>query len=140
MIFAACGFGVVALNIRTLDVRDTWYVEGQQNLRRCNGISVHQQAGSEAVYVVWTDAGIFEAPVNHPFLSSPEAWTRWSDIPLETASYMHVIFAPDGDVVVHMKTGDPASPDALWLLDHRLVDGFSELGRRELYLTLKPPK
>jgi hypothetical protein len=124
MIFAACGFGVVALNIRTLDVRDTWYVEGQQNLRRCNGISVHQQAGSEAVYVVWTDAGIFEAPVNHPFLSSPEAWTRWSDIPLETASYMHVIFAPDGDVVVHMKTEDPASPDALWLLDQGLWTAF----------------
>ena len=124
MIFAACGFGVVALNIRTLDVRDTWYVEGQQNLRRCNGISVHQREESEAVYVVWTDAGIFEAPVNHPFLSSPDAWMRWSDIPLETAAYMHVIFAPDGDVVVHMKTGDIESPDAIWLLDDGLWTAF----------------
>ena len=42
--------------------------------------------------VVWTDAGIFEADQNHPFLSAPDAWTRWDDIPLETGDYRHVIF------------------------------------------------
>lgn len=125
MIYAASGFGVVALNIRTLDVRDTWYLEGQQNLRRCAGISVRQSGGSGPdSYVVWTDAGIFEAPVDHPFLSSPEAWTRWSDIPLETAAYDNVIFAPEGDVIVHLKTGDASMPDELWLLDDGLWSTF----------------
>ena len=126
MVFAACGFGVVALNIRTLDVRDTWYLEGQQNLRRCAGIVVHEGETSEPVYVVWTDSGIFEAPVDHPFLSSPDAWTRWSDIPIETASYAHVAFAPGGDIVVHMQTEDPSSPDALWLRNDGLWSAFPD--------------
>lgn len=124
MIYAACGFGIVAMNIRSLDVRDTWYLEGQQNLRRCAGIAVHAAEDSAPVYVVWTDAGVFEAPTDHPFLSSPEAWTRWSDIPLETASYAHVAFAPDGDVVLHMKTGEASNPDELWLLNDGLWSAF----------------
>ena len=124
MVYAACGFGIVAMNIRSLDVRDTWYLEGQQNLRRCAGIAVHDAGNAAPVYVVWTDAGVFEAPTNHPFLSSPEAWNRWSDIPLETASYADVAFAPDGDVVVHMKTGDASHPDELWLLNDGLWSAF----------------
>jgi hypothetical protein len=125
MLYAACGFGVVAINIRTLDVRDTWYLEGQQNLRRCAGIAIQSgEAGASNTFVVWTDAGIFEAPVNHPFLSSPEAWTRWSDVPLETAAYEHVAFAPDGDIVVHLKTDEMSSPDALWLLNEGLWSSF----------------
>ena len=108
-IYAACGFGIVEINPREFDVRDTWFLEGQQELRSCQGIQFH-----EGQIVVWTDAGIFEADQNHPFLSAPDAWTRWSDIPLETGDYRHVIFHPDGSVILHLHTDNASQPDELW--------------------------
>ena len=62
-IYAACAFGVVVINPRELDIRDTWYIQGQQNLRQCHGLAMQNDR-----FVVWTDAGIFEAPIDHPFL------------------------------------------------------------------------
>jgi ligand-binding sensor domain-containing protein len=108
-IYAACGFGIVVINPREFDVRDTWFIEGQQELRSCHGLQFH-----EGQIVVWTDAGIFEADQDHPFLSAPDAWTRWDDIPLETGDYRHVIFHPNGQPIVHRKTGTPEQPDELW--------------------------
>jgi hypothetical protein len=119
LLLATTAFGVVAIHLRELDVRDTWYLEGQQTLRRCYGMTVNQDH-----YVVWTDAGVFEAPVDHGFLSSPEAWTRWDDIPLETATYVHVEFTPMGDVLLHRKTGVATTPDELWLLSEGLWQPF----------------
>ena len=119
VVYATTGFGVVAVNIRELDIRDTWYLEGQQALRKCLGLTVH-----EGRFVVWTDAGIFEADVQHPFLSSPEAWSRWDDIPLESGQYAHVIFAPHGAILLHLKTGNPNAPDDLWLQTEGVWEPF----------------
>jgi len=110
LLYAATAFGVVVVHLRELDIRDTWYLEGQQNRRRCVGLTT--QAGQ---FVVWTDAGIFEAPIDHPFLSSSDAWSRWEDLPLEVAEYAHVIFAPNDEILVHLKTGNASAPDELWL-------------------------
>ena len=109
LIYAACGFGIVLINPREFDVRDTWFLEGQQELRSCHGLQFH-----DGKIVVWTDAGIFEADQDHPFLSTPDAWTRWDDIPLETGDYRHVIFHPEGKPIVHRKTDNPEQPDELW--------------------------
>lgn len=110
VVFATTAFGVVVIHLQELDVRDTWYLQGQQSLRQCKGLTVHNDK-----FVVWTDAGIFEAPVAHPFLSSPDAWTRWEDVPLETGDYDHVVFAPNEHILIHRKTGNASAPDELWL-------------------------
>ena len=110
LIYVTTGFGVVIVNLRELDIRDTWYLEGQQSLRKCLGLAEH-----EGKFVVWTDAGVFEADVQHPFLSSPDAWSRWEDIPLESGYYAHLVFAPANAILLHMKTGDSNAPDDLWL-------------------------
>lgn len=119
LLVATTAFGVVAIHLRELDVRDTWYLEGQQALRRCHGITVHEEN-----YVIWTDAGVFEAPVDHPFLSSPDAWSRWEDIPLETGDYAHVEFTPTGHILLHRKTGEASAPDELWLRRDGLWEPF----------------
>ncbi|MGY8941029.1 MAG: type IX secretion system anionic LPS delivery protein PorZ [Flavobacteriales bacterium] len=106
-IYAACAFGVVVINPRELDIRDTWYIQGQQNLRRCHGLAMQNDR-----FVVWTDAGIFEAPMDHPFLSAPAAWTRWSDVPLETGDYRQVLFHPDGFELLLLHLDNNA--DELW--------------------------
>ncbi len=120
LLLATTAFGVVSVHLRELDIRDTWYLEGQQALRRCHGMTVHEDR-----YVVWTDAGVFEAPVDHPFLSSPEAWTRWDDIPLETGDYVHAEFTPLGHILLHLKTGNPNAPDELWIRAEGLWQPFA---------------
>ncbi len=120
LLMATTAFGVVVIHLRELDVRDTWYLEGQQNLRRCNGITLHDDH-----YVIWTDAGIFEAPTSDSFLSSPDAWNRWEDIPVSTGEYAHVEFTPMGHILVHLKTGEAAAPDELWLRRDGLWQPFT---------------
>ena len=109
-VYASCGFGVVVINPREWDIRDTWYVQGLQMLRNVRGV-LHDAER----FIVWTDAGIFEAPREHPFLSAPEAWTRWLDVPLETGDYRHVIPHPDGSFVLHLHDVDAEAPDGLWV-------------------------
>lgn len=108
-IYAACGFGIVEINPREFDVRDTWFIEGQQELRSCFGIQFEENK-----IIVWTDAGVFEAEQNHPFLSAPDAWTRWSDIPIETGDYRHLVFHPNGSIILHLRVEDVSQPDQLW--------------------------
>lgn len=102
-LLAGCAFGVVEVHPRTYDVRNTWYIEGQQNLRNVWGVRAFADR-----YVVWTDAGIFEAEADHPFLNAAAAWARWADVPLEEADYRHVLWAPDGTPLLVMRN----DPDA----------------------------
>lgn len=76
LVYLSCGFGVVVLDIENLEVKDTWYIKGQQDL-----VEVTSVTKSVNSWVVTTAQGIFEAPTSHQFLSSAEAWTQWSDVP-----------------------------------------------------------
>jgi hypothetical protein len=127
-IYAACGFGIVEINPREFDVRDTWFIEGQQDLRSCHGLQFRENK-----IVVWTDAGIFEADRNHPFLSAPDAWTRWDDIPLETGDYRHVIFHPEGPIIVHMRVDNASQPDELWWRSQGLWAPFPQWESNQVY-------
>lgn len=110
-VLAACGLGVVVLHPTEWDVRDTWYLEGQQSLR-----TVWRAEVREGKILACTDAGIFEAPENHPFLSSPDAWTRWTDVPQEDGDYRGLAFLPSGEPLVHWHAPDSEGPDdQLWL-------------------------
>ena len=57
-------------------------------------------------------------------MSSPDAWSRWEDIPLETGDYAHVEFAPNGHILLHRKTGETTAPDELWLRRDGLWEPF----------------
>lgn len=110
-VMAGCGLGVVVLHPTEWDVRDTWYLQGQQALRGVWGMMER-----EGRLLVWTDAGIFEAPADHPFLSSPQAWTRWQDVPQEDGDYRQLAFSPSGDPIVQLHADVAEGPDdVLWV-------------------------
>lgn len=97
-LLAACAFGVVEIHPRTFDVRNTWYIEGQQDLRSVWGVRAFADR-----YVVWTDKGVFEAQADHPFLNAAAAWERWADVPLEEADYRHVLWTEEGAPIVVLR-------------------------------------
>ena len=114
-VYAASAFGVVVIDLRTRDVRDTWYPEGSQNRRDVRGV-----LADGGRLVVWTDAGVFEADAAHPFLGSPDAWTRWEDVPDEQADVRELVWDAEGEPMLHIHTADASPPDALWVLENGL--------------------
>lgn len=113
-VYAACAFGAVAIDLISRDVRDTWYPEGSQNRRDIRGI-----AARDGQLIVWTDAGIFEASASHPFLGSPDAWSRWDDVPDEFADVRELVWDAEGEPLLHTATDgiDEAwiYEDGLWM-------------------------
>lgn len=133
-VYLSCGFGVVVLDIDNLEVKDTWYIKGQQDLVEVTSVNKNGEK-----WVVTTAIGIFEASTSHQFLSSAEAWTQWSDVPETLADDERVtdIHFFGDDALVHLgdgleawlwrKTGDtwsqftgwPEEGDKLWGIDSR---------------------
>ena len=112
-LLAACAFGIVELHPRTFDVRNTWYLQGQQELLNVWGVRA-----TEEVYIAWTEHGIFEADVNHPFLNAATAWSVWDDMPLETADCRHLLSGANGEPILVLRN-DPESEgprEDVWVL------------------------
>ena len=74
--YLSTSFGVVVIDISDVEVSDTWYIQGQQELLGVTGVYRNGES-----WVVSTDEGVYEASVTHPFLSSADAWSQWSDLP-----------------------------------------------------------
>lgn len=109
-VVAACAFGMVALEADRRYVIDTWYPEGSGSPRNVH--EVHLQNGQ---WIAATDRGIFEAPENHPFLSSPDAWSRWVDVPLELGDYPTALFTPDGRPILHLRDENGSPENQVWV-------------------------
>ncbi|HIO59761.1 MAG TPA: hypothetical protein EYN28_06255 [Flavobacteriales bacterium] len=107
--YFTCGFGVVVIDLLKFEVKDTWFITGQQDLREI--LDLHLNTDE---WVVCTDAGIFSASTSHPFLSSAEAWTRWEDLPESPDSYVSSLAFFGNDILVHIGNGSQAR---LWKKD-----------------------
>ena len=132
--YVSTGFGVVVIDINDIEVSDTWYLEGQQELL---GATTVNRSSSGEKWVVSTDAGIYEASTTHPFLSSSEAWSRWEDLPespetlvtdlkiTESKTFAHLGDGFTGRLYVmeegswSLFPGWPEEGDKLWGLDSR---------------------
>lgn len=118
--YVCTGFGVVVVDINRLEVRETWFLEGQNNLLRVNDITtdgLHWYAS--------TGSGIFKANVNNAFLVSFEAWERIDELPLEFGEYNSV------DIVDNLlyAVRENGFEDELWVADKdelnwTIVPGF----------------
>ena len=123
--YLATSFGVVVINVSDVEVSDTWYIEGQQNLLGVSGVYKHNNK-----WVVATDQGVYEADVNHPFLTSSEAWTKWGDLPEDPNTQVSELNFTSNRIFAHL--GDQFA-GRLWYKEGTqwsLLDGWPEEGDR----------
>lgn len=106
--YITCGFGVVVIDLVKLEVRDTWFITGSQDLRVVLDVCL-----IEDKWVVATDEGVFEASVSHQFLSSADAWTRWEDLPEAPDYYVSEIESFGDDILLILNKGQRSR---LWIL------------------------
>ncbi len=153
--YLATSFGVVVIDVNSVEVSDTWYIQGQQELLGVNSVIKH-----DGKWLVATDSGVFEADIDHDFLASSEAWTQWSDLPEDpntVVTELHFtsnrVFAHLGDGILgrlwvkeegnwSLLDGWPAEGDKLWGLDSRgdtlLVGRCCDVERYDIHLNLIP--
>ena len=153
--YLSTSFGVVVIDISEVEVSDTWYIQGQQELLGVTGVYRNGEK-----WVVSTDAGVFEASTSHPFLSSADAWSQWSDLPESPNTPVNALnftswrtFAHLGDIETgrlwvneegswSLLDGWPAEGDHLSSLDSRndtlLVGRLHSIERYDQNLNLIP--
>lgn len=106
--YLSCGFGVVVVNIANREVRETWFLEGQNDLVKVNALTrdaIHWYAA--------TDRGLYRAEVSDPFLVSFEAWEHIQTAPLDDAELSDVMLY-NGQLFVINEQGED---DAIWYAD-----------------------
>ena len=153
--YLSTSFGVVVIDVESIEVSDTWYIKGQQDLLGVSGVKKH-----DGKWVVATDEGVFEADVNHDFLSSAEAWTQWDDLPEDQNTLVSELQFTSNRVFAHLGDGYngrlwvkeegswflmdgwPAEGDKIWGLDSRndtlIVGTCCNVERYDLELNLIP--
>lgn len=123
--YLATSFGVVVINASDIEVSETWYIEGQQNLLGVSGVYKHNNK-----WVVATDNGVYEADLNHPFLTSSEAWNKWDDLPEDPSTQVSELNFTSNRIFAHL--GNQFN-GRLWYKENSqwsLLDGWPEEGDR----------
>lgn len=109
--YLCCGFGVVVVNIANKEVRETWFLEGQNDLVKVNALT-----RDELHWFAATDRGLYRAEVTDPFLVSFEAWEHIETPPLEDAELSDVMLYNDRIFVINEQGDD----DAIWYAESDL--------------------
>jgi hypothetical protein len=104
--YLSCGFGVVVVDILQREVRETWFLEGQNNLLRINTL-----AYDDTYWFAGTENGLYRAERSDAFLVSFEAWEQIDVGPLDGVDITEVMLFEDKLFVV-FNDGDE---DSLWM-------------------------
>ena len=107
--YLSSGFGIVVLDLHRLEVSDTWFINGQNNIIEINELIFNNEHWYAA-----TKEGIFQADLNHPFLANFEAWTKLTDMPMPDLDYIDLSFFGENQLLA-LENNENES--AIWALD-----------------------
>ena len=80
--YLACGFGIVVVDIKKREIKDTYYIGPEGEL-----INVLDITHDGTYLYAATEKGIFKAEFSNPFLSFYGSWTKLTSLPLPNAKY-----------------------------------------------------
>lgn len=69
--YLACGFGIVVMDVKKREIKDTYYIGNNGNPLKVNDITL----STDKIYAA-TDDGIYFASLSSPFLSDFNVWDR----------------------------------------------------------------
>lgn len=98
--YLACGFGIVVLDLKREEIKDTYYIgpDGSQ-------IDVLDLAFDGQIIYAATENGIFSAPINSSNLANFESWSKNHSLPYPDAKY-NIIEVLKGKIIVNYSTSD----------------------------------
>ena len=83
--YLACGFGIVVLNLESVEIKETYYLGGNGNYLNINDITVF----NNNLYAA-TESGIFKANLDSPNLLDYSYWSRLEYLPQPTDEYTQI--------------------------------------------------
>ncbi|MFC2111289.1 two-component regulator propeller domain-containing protein [Bacteroidota bacterium] len=98
--YMACGFGIVVLDLKREEIKDTYYIGpgGSQ-------IDVLDLAFDGQIIYAATENGIFSAPINSSNLANFESWSKNNTVPYPDSKY-NIIEVINGKVIINYSTSD----------------------------------
>jgi len=117
-VYMGTGFGIVVLDVKNLEVRDTYFIGENGSAEKVIDIAI----GNNRIYAA-TENGLQSADINNPFLANFENWSEEIDLPNETPPHQVIFF--DDHLVLAIDAGEN---DLVWrkpIAGGDWVSGFS---------------
>ncbi len=100
-VYLSTGFGIVVLDAKNLEIRDTYFIGDQGNAVKVMDIAIDNQR----IYAA-CETGLKSADINNSFLANFENWTSVSDLPSATAPTQIIFFNQHMVLVIPNGTHD----------------------------------
>lgn len=84
LLYVACSFGIVSIDLSTLLVRDTWYTQSEIGYCAVNQMDIFQD-----YFYIATDKGIFRSPISNPAAADFSTWERIEELGTDRFSLIH---------------------------------------------------
>ena len=128
--YLATGFGIVVVDVKREEVKDTYFIGSGGSQIKVNDITI----GDETIYAA-TDYGIFYADLNAPFLANPSSW-NFLPVPVSSALNFQLIDYSSNDssnrlIVVHK--GEEYSDDSAYVFENGSWSSPIELTNDDIY-------
>lgn len=90
--YLSCGFGIVQLDLKKYEIKDTWYIGPNGSALNVNGLAFDGSA-----FYAATNSGIYKAMANDPNIFNYTAWSQDNSLPNIYGKYGTITFF-DGKV------------------------------------------
>ena len=128
--YLATGFGIVVLDVKREEIKDTYFIGSGGSQIKINDITI----GGGNIYAA-TDLGVFYASENASFLANPSSWNSLS-VPLSSSSDFHLIeYVSDGisEKLVVVQQGDGYADDVAYVFEDNIWSSPTELTADDIY-------
>ena len=110
--YLSCGFGIVVLDLNKFEIKDTYYITG-------NNPSVNELLLHRDTFYAATAAGVYYAAKNNPNLANPSNWKSEPGIPL--GNYNTLAFFNDS-ILVNKPTATAGKIYIRSVKNHQWID------------------
>lgn len=118
LLYIACGFGVVVLNMENYLVKETWFTRAQNVTYEVKAITVSQNK-----FFIATDKGIFYISTSNPNIAD---FSEWTQLAAAGNHDYNVLTYFNGSLVAN-KVGATETTDSLFIYNHSEWRYISEM-------------
>lgn len=100
LVYLGCGFGIVVVDLRRKEVKDTWLIGPNATSLRVNSIAFH----ADSIYAA-TETGLYSAWQHSPNLAAYANWHKRPDVPGANGKFTEV-HSFGGKLLINRRVGN----------------------------------